>query len=476
MLMKIKNIAICSVVLMLSISFSVNAKSNSASESAKKYNCKADSSWFSGNVTMPVEVKKSNPDNTSDFCDFYQFSWQAFLYLMSPSKADPTIRNFQVNATYPLLEFDSKGNPANSCDTVKTGNGLRISLQKSQTIPEIINQAGDGATIYDQNSNVVYYDVRFSRNMCDVSGINNLINFPTGTTEIKTAWKVLKSGESSNYVSMLANVGEQENVELGLVGFHLAVATTDHPEFVWATYEHNNNSPDCSAPSSSSGWLFSSKQCAAALINKDPLAIVQCKFNQASKQSNKNITGTPTEICREYPFGTAAGDPNAAENIGDVISLNKHVHDNLSGSLAILKHYFNVGDLWVSNIKQDSNISNQRGSLRLANTVAETTFQDVDIHSKGFISNCFGCHNYAGTSDSKNKNTTSGALSHIFDDIAAGLGQCLDVQAGALMNNADAKSKCPTTCKNSSSTLSQWNGQWKTTVPGVMSVCGCCKK
>jgi len=45
-----------------------------------------------------------------------------------------------------------------------------------------------------------------------------------------------------------------------------------------------------------------------------------------------------------------------------------------------------------------------------------------------------------------------------------------DVDAGPIWNQADANKKCPNVCKNDGGT---WNGQWKTTVPGKMSVCGC---
>jgi FtsP/CotA-like multicopper oxidase with cupredoxin domain len=46
-----------------------------------------------------------------------------------------------------------------------------------------------------------------------------------------------------------------------------------------------------------------------------------------------------------------------------------------------------------------------------------------------------------------------------------------DVKAGPIWNNADAQTKCPTTCKNASGGI--WNNQWNTTIPGKMSVCGC---
>ena len=45
----------------------------------------------------------------------------------------------------------------------------------------------------------------------------------------------------------------------------------------------------------------------------------------------------------------------------------------------------------------------------------------------------------------------------------------LDVEAGPIWNNDDAKAKCPVAAQVYDST---WNGQWVTTVPGRMSVCG----
>jgi hypothetical protein len=48
---------------------------------------------------------------------------------------------------------------------------------------------------------------------------------------------------------------------------------------------------------------------------------------------------------------------------------------------------------------------------------------------------------------------------------------CQDINAGPIWSNPDAQGKCPTVCGDAVRT---WNGQWKTTQPGVMSVCGCC--
>jgi hypothetical protein len=44
----------------------------------------------------------------------------------------------------------------------------------------------------------------------------------------------------------------------------------------------------------------------------------------------------------------------------------------------------------------------------------------------------------------------------------------ISVEAGPIWNQADAQRKCPQVAKANGGT---WNGQWRTTVPGRMSVC-----
>lgn len=44
----------------------------------------------------------------------------------------------------------------------------------------------------------------------------------------------------------------------------------------------------------------------------------------------------------------------------------------------------------------------------------------------------------------------------------------ISVEAGPIWNQSDAQQKCPQVAKENRGT---WNGQWRTTVPGRMSVC-----
>ncbi|MGD8595208.1 MAG: mannan-binding lectin [Gammaproteobacteria bacterium] len=468
--------------------FAKEEKNPSSTVPTNTYDCPADPAWFS-TPSLPTEVKKSGSDGSSTFCDFYQFSWQTMAYLMAQSKTNPAVRNFQDTSQYYELEVNNDGTPANSCDTKHDSHTFFVRNTKTKeagspfVIPERIGQAGGGATIYDQNGNVVYYDVRFGKSMCDINDIKLKQNFPGGTVELKIAWKVLTSNDdASKYITINAQIGSPKTkLTLGMIGFHIAVATPDHPEFVWSTFEHKVNSPDCIAPSTTTGWSFASEKCTNALQNKDVLGIVQCRFNHPSLQTS--LTGTPTEICREYEYGSAPGDLKYDENTGDIESINANVQQYLTGSYAVLTNYFIVGAIWVSHTTQSSVLSNQRGSLRLANTVAETDYQAVDLSPKAnFVSNCFGCHGYVGTDKpSAGKNTTSGGLSHIFDDIAVGSKQCLDVQAKNVINSQqEAETSCPSTCTKASSLL-KWNGQWtnqdaKTGQQLPMTVCGCCGK
>ena len=58
--------------------------------SADNFSCKAELKWVNS-PNAPIEIPEGKE---ADFCQFYQFSWQWFLQLVSPAK-DSTIRQFQ---------------------------------------------------------------------------------------------------------------------------------------------------------------------------------------------------------------------------------------------------------------------------------------------------------------------------------------------------------------------------------------------
>ncbi len=325
-----------------------------------------------------------------------------------------TQRNFEDTLEYPIYNY---ADTDASC--INTPSGLSVS----------INQADHNVSIYDQKKDVVYYSVHFRRSLCGAPTTGNL---PVDTIEIKMAWKVLNNAEDlKKYVNikrdLLITTSEdsappvkKSNVTLGLVGFHLVQSTPNHPEMIWATFEHKDNVPDCKPATPYQHYSFMSNSCWKQLMDghiTDPT----CKFNQAQEQSV--LRADATEICRVYPDASDIKNPLYYQN-SQGVKYNPNKYDQnvdainqlnaitTSGQYyaadPVLKNYFIVGGLWESDISQPSSVmDNQRGSLELANTLMETTIQGGNIPDSP-TKNCFHCHAYT-----PGETATSG-LSHIF--------------------------------------------------------------
>lgn len=379
----------------------------------------------------PAEVPDNPITESPEFCEFYQFSWDWIRYLVAPSdvKQSDSVARFQNQAEYPLLESGG----TNSCDGVYPINALNMRTLKSIddsspfVIPDRENQAGAGA-IYDQNGNVVFYEIRFSNNLCQYKNIQKGKNFPGKTVEMKTAWRIMTPAEkaSGKYYMMKAVIAQNdiersEPMTLGLVGFHIAISAVNHPEMVWVTLEHNDNTLLCRdiGPNAKGGsWSFISEACATGKLSREA-----CSFNKTQPFVSIHAPSKITEICQEFVSGSASSDNNSVLNTELIAKLNQYINgpnsifQDAPEALQVWKNYFVLGALWVSNIHKPASADNQRGSLQLANTVMETEFQGNYESNDPAALNCFGCHRYNGAT----ANNVNGGLSHIFDDIIKGI-------------------------------------------------------
>lgn len=360
--------------------------------------CVADPAWITS-PSLPTDV----PNGGETFCDFYQFAWQSYFYLMAPSATDASLRNFQVAADYPVMQID-----ADSCksgDGVDPGLFVRVNKDTRNDqpfiLPERDGQAGGGAVIYDASGNLVFYSVRFSRNLCTAAASPTPFagNLPVGTLEMKLSWKQIDPSQTSDFISIEADIDGVPGTEtLGMMGFHLAYGTEGHPEFVWASFEHDSNAPVCMDPTTAKNetWSMTSDTCADCIASPTEACFNACQFNQSTVNDSSSVplTGTPTPVCRVYPEGSAPGDNKATENISIVQSLNSQltgpdglIFKNAStADMQVLAKYVNIGALWVSDVSQSSSLSNQRGSLQLENSTMETTFQGTLAFANGAIS------------------------------------------------------------------------------------------
>ena len=395
-----------------------NNNSNAVAAVTPPGACPASADWVNNPQNAPAEV----PDGGPTLCQFHQFSWQWFLALMNVAGDSRTFENQQ---NYPLFQ----ANGVNSCTATTVKNRIFVRSLKDQDapvndfiLPQRIGQAGGGATIYDQNGNVVYYEVRFSRDQCSLPADAQM--FPAGTTEIKISYRVITDADKANYVWINADINGDGKIEpnelLGMVGFHLVKSTALHPEFVWATFEHKSNVPECQLPpDTSKNWSFTSKDCAVQLPNSVNPSV--CNFNSATPGTVLS-GGTPTQICRVYHDGSKTGDNQFDSNISDIDQLNTQLTGSsgfitalpADNPLAVLKNYMLVGALWESDVTQpSSNLGNQRGSIQLANSTMETTFQAANPYTGTSnlqpATNCFACHAYTPGNNV--------AQSHIFSGI-----------------------------------------------------------
>ena len=374
--------------------------------------CAASQAWITA-PSPPGDV----PTNASN-CQFQQFSWQWFLQLVSPQQAGSNERVFEDPAKYPVLGVDPCPGKISSVQLSRESRGLGVRIRKQRgpapftfVLPEDIDQAGSDDPLYDQNGKVVYYNAQYTPNECGITqGIDT--GFPdepgNTVTELKLSWRQIQPADAARYYSVQATIqsgGTSQQVLLGLVGFHIVKNTPNHPEFLWASFEHKDNAPDCdgTVPVPAAGWSFASKECAECLNNPfEPtctkLLTTTCKFNLfQNPPKNPNI-------CRAIPNGGGS-----RENQTNIESLNTQMAGFLGGlpatdPMSVFKNYFLVGTLWIKNPKTNPGPWIQDGSTTLLNTTLESYDQLGGPNAAA--NNCFTCHNFNGA-----ENTT--AVSHI---------------------------------------------------------------
>lgn len=366
--------------------------------------CTADASWITA-PNPPTEIGGPNPPPVSNEtnCQFYQFAYQWFFAMTQPVGTSGE-RKFETLNVY-------QPNQQNQCAATKlTGRAniakaffVRTPKPKvndfNSVIPEDIEQATQNP-LYDQNGNVVLYYVLYSPNECQATSAG----FQPNTVEIKTSWRILKTADPAYYTMTATVQGLSTNpVILGLVGFHLVINTQLHPEFVWATFEHVNNAPDCTnpQPTPAAGWSFLSNDCATCLQKNGINGCSQCNFNNpgAVPPGGPGITGTPNNVCRVYHDGTDPGSTTGGNNNDtnrfNIDTLNSQIAGFLSqlpsdSPMSVWKNYTLVAGLWTNGGVGSGVNDAQRGSLEAANTTMETFFQQPS-------QNCFTCHAYDPT-------------------------------------------------------------------------------
>jgi hypothetical protein len=380
--------------------------------------CTAPAAWFPHDQTP-------QPDDDADFtsnCMFHQWSWQSFLWL-TQTMPDGQLR-FETFARPAEMLPDEGTPPAYDGRSLATRLVFmpRKTKQDEPTMLDEVNQAGSLGLLVDQDERSVYYSMYVNEVFYDfvrdhglydpekLAATSPTLDFPVGAMELKAAWKIVEDGDGdAGWYTRTATIAElaEENgvvvvsptetqeVTVALVGLHVAGVVKGHPEFIWATFEHDENAP-----------TLSDAQLAAFLDPNDqkimgqPVSPQGFTFYAADTtfaDSNQNNAGqldldaasqTLTPVTNAFIQYAQGG--GKADNRGNVQALNASVLAQLDDP--VFSHYYLGGAIWLAandGLVPDSTLQDLiTGSTDLSNVTMETFTQKV-LEQR----NCFGCHN-----------------------------------------------------------------------------------
>ena len=331
-----------------------DSSDNSEYVNSSTPNCTAPASWFTQvNGTRKTPAPNEGPtsvfanNKTVTNCDFHQWSWQKFLWLTNESNGVPLFMD-------QLIQVSSSGGK------LPTDQGIILvdTAQASDTT-DILRTPGDNG----KPSTTVYYSIFVDKSMYaailkygpvaaqNPSQLKDVV-FPVGALEVKASWIDASALEdpSSYFVTNGTIAGKKARV--ALLGMHVVGVVENHPEFVWATFEHHELAPMYD-------WEQATPTSDAPVQSKVDYPF----FSKNAISTVKNITsqnGDYTNVFSVYKYGVPVQkeikgsfdvqvfmetSQNGSENFNHIRTINESVQKQLSG---IWNNYFYNGSIWIN--------------------------------------------------------------------------------------------------------------------------------
>ena len=457
--------------------------------------CTVSDSEFAGWSQLSGTDTKSIAPNSAAYainsdCDFYKWAAQAFLWITETNQSSELVLqgddfftvghvNTSTDPSYSrkLYPHDASTVPLPQLRTVKSG--ATIPTPQSN---EEVGQAGGDAVLMTANGELVFYDLYVNSGLAYFNSYFNsnanpetmIQHFPSSakemdavtkyigdalpdgydasqlTIEIKSSWvKASTLPNADDYITKMSVIpvidtssalpwhydeSTTETVKMALLGMHVVGTIKDHPEFVWATFEHYQNAP------SEPFYLIANdgtKSLQTNSLDKDYLLFnagsepapnyAHCLKFDATDNMIKATSDNQQSYCssnfanviRRAPWGNLANDPSEQTITQNtmLVSLNNSIRSQLTTNAVsdVRSNYIQTGNIWSDPIAPSKTApipdsagtyaTDLSGGLLAANMTMETCTQGT---------NCFSCHSVHGVGGSS---FASGALSHIFADI-----------------------------------------------------------
>lgn len=323
---------------------------------------------FNGDIPTEVPLH-ANGSACQNRADFDQFSWQSLLRLAQPpADAAPvwegwvsTVDMLRQNPTPPMRP--TRFTPQVCRDNVPRATDFRA-LEQVNKINDSIFEAGQPNALTSRtglsndpviaaNGSFIRYEILISDSWYDkvrADGYNLNATYtngatvtancassqdPWGAVNLKLAWMdvtsettrapgdpALRAWLDTFYKEDLLVVDPASASStstdtcslrtMALVGMHLVRKTVEQPGWVWATFEHVNNAPDCMTPPPAGGGGNASPSTSCPTVNRDyTLHPMSCNGNAACAECNTrpaiNGAGTSCSAGAAADGGTEDG-------------------------------------------------------------------------------------------------------------------------------------------------------------------------
>lgn len=380
-----------------------------------------DSAWFPHSQTPAPLEGAGSPFDTSSTTNiiFHQWSWQKFLWLTQPMATGKTRFEEEYTQVGPDMSV------------VSAIDGVSLVLDG-------VNQAGTNAVLMsnasfnaNSESDTIYYSIHINDTYkktadsallfisADTANLNNDITFPVGAVELKVSWvkaSAIPEDEQANYYITEGYISSAKQKEkVALLGMHVVGVVKNHPEFIWATFEHNGMAPEYNWAATTDKDVPVTSDVNSLLFAKGDTAGGADLMWLGSSEGFYNVftvypLGVP-RIAQDSFMVTSQAEPL---NYNNVTGINECVAGELKD---VWNNYKYNGSIWMNtdgltaeqqadtlnsiggNLGDASKGAIGRGSMAAFNITMETFVQldTTAIHAMnvGGLTNCFSCHSSA---------------------------------------------------------------------------------